>query len=260
MNTEKVESLNSQVQEYLTLLKDYDEQLSNRTFEHRQYMLNDFVKYLKGVGKIKGGLSSHMTKINLLDFFRQRLLGLSVRTKENYIRSFGSMINSLSIGCNLNIESDKTDFNELVKEIKLLSLGETRNREILSEEMTLVLLTRLPFKFSVLAELQLMAGFRVHEAINIINNKKRHLQKKGDRYYIIDVISNGGGTYVRKEIPKELMTNIKKVDSKISMRSYQKALQNLNVKSKTLRFTYEYRLEEQGESREYILKQLNIKS
>jgi len=226
---------------------------SIRTHENRKSMLNDFSKYASK-NNLDKKLNEAMTKDNINSFFNERLGGLSAVTQENYIRSFGSMVESLKDN-NISVSSSSSDFNERVHELKSndSSIADT-NRAINNTNEVINNLNDKNFSHAVVAEVQLELGLRVSEAVEVVNNLDSYLNERNNT--LEGIVGKGGREYIPKDITQDLVAKIELADT-VDKRAYQADLQELDIKSHDFRYTFAKEKNEEGMSNAEISLELN---
>lgn len=226
---------------------------SMRTLENRTSILNDFSRFAESQN-LTGKLNEIMTTGNMENFLNDRLNGLSVETKETYIRSLGATVESLKNN-NINISVSGRDFDSRVNEMKenYVPVVET-GRALDSKQDFINALHGKSFNSAVMAETQLELGIRVSEAHKLVNDLERYINPNTGM--VEGLKGKGGRIYEPKPISLDLVAKIRDSEP-ISVRAYQKHLQNLGVKSHDLRYTVAKELNELGMSKGDIATYLN---
>jgi len=217
---------------------------SNRTHSNaletkRKMYLKDFANFLEKNNEI-GKLNKLLTADNVEEFLEDRLEDKSAKTKVDYSSGFHSMLEGLEQK-NISINKEakdtintlykgfKEDFNSVKNDFKT-------NRAIKDKDSFLSDLRDKRYSSYVVASVQLEAGFRVNEAIEVVNNLDKYLKNNE----ISGVVGKGGQEYQVKEISNNLVNKIEKLDKSVNYSTYQSDLKSLNndMTSHDLRITY----------------------
>lgn len=232
--------------------KDSDSRGSHsvRTHENRKDMLKDFANYATE-NNLGGKLNEAMTTDNINNFFNERLDGLKSTTQENYIRGFGSMVESLKDN-NISVSSSSNDFNNRVNELKVNEPNEIIVGRAIETPGTLI--NNLSYNHSVVAEVQKDLGLRVSEAVEVVNNLDRYLNERNGT--LEGIVGKGGREYIPKDITRDLVAKIELAEQ-VDKRAYQAELQENGVKSHDFRYTYAKEKTEEGMSKAEVSQELN---
>jgi len=229
---------------------------SNALETKRNMYLNDFKEFLEESNQT-GKLNNLLTPDNVRDFLNDRLSSLSAKSSLDYSTGFNSLLCGLEQK-NITIDKDtkdtlntftkafREDFNNVKNDFKT-------DRAIADKDTFLSDLKDKRESSYIVASLQLEAGFRVSEAIEVVNNPNKYIKDNG----ISGVIGKGGQEYNIKEISTSLVNSISRLDSNINYSTYQKDLKELDISSHDCRITYAldtFRELEQKVSKEEALK------
>ena len=208
---------------------------SDKLAEKREMYLKDISDYFTSQN-LNDKLNTLLTKDNLDKFFNQRLEDLSIKTQENYIRGFSSMLKGLeqqNIYIPLHYE-DKDFFDDRVKTIKDQYETIIENRYIDNVENVISNLYEDRYISGLIAECQYELSIRQAEAFELVSNPLKYLENG----YVENLIGKGNHIYEKKEISIELSQKLlDNQDELISKSTYYYDLQRYNISSHDFRFT-----------------------
>lgn len=203
--------------------------------EKRIMFLRDISSHFKQ-NQIEGKLNQLFTKENLDNFFENRLEDLASSTKENYLRSFSSMLNGLE---SKNIEiplhsEDKNYFDDKVALIKDEADKVIENRYIDNVDTVINDLYEQRYISGLIAEVQYELSIRVEEAFELLRNPYAYI----DHGVVQNLVGKGNHIYEPKDVPftleQKILTN---TEDLISKSTYWNDLQKYNISSHDFRFT-----------------------
>jgi uncharacterized membrane protein len=203
--------------------------------EKRLMFLKDVATYFNSQN-FEGKLNTLFTKDNLDNFFNQRLGNLSIKTQENYLRGFSSMLKGLeqqNIYIPLHYE-DTAFFDDRVKTIKDQAETIIENRYIDNVENVISNLYEDRYISGLIAECQYELSIRQAEAFELVSNPLKYLQNG----YIENLVGKGNHTYEAKSISFELEQKLlNNQEELISKSTYYYNLQKYDISSHNFRFT-----------------------
>jgi len=209
---------------------------SDKLAEKRLMYLKDIADYFISQN-LEGKLNTLFTKDNLDKFFNQRLEDLSIKTQENYLRGFSSMLKGLeqqNIYIPLHYE-DKDFFDDRVKTIKDQAETIIENRYIDNVDLIIQNLYEDRAITGLIAQCQYDLSIRQEEAFELVSNPLKYIQNG----CVENLIGKGNHIYERKEISSlELELKLLKNQEKlISKTTYYNDLQKYDISSHDFRFT-----------------------
>ena len=208
---------------------------SDKLAEKREMYLKDISNYFQSQN-LEGKLNNLFTKDNLDKFFNQRLEDLSIKTQENYIRGFSSMLKGLeqqNIHIPLHYE-DKDFFDNRVAILKDQAEIIIENRYIDNVENIISNLYEDRAISGLIAQCQYDLSIRQAEAFELIKNPTQYLENGR----VENLIGKGNHTYESKEISFELEQKIlNNQEELISKTTYYEDLQKYDISSHDFRFT-----------------------
>jgi len=171
----------------------------------RSIYLNDYKKFMES-NNIEGKLNQALTSKNMDKFLSQRTENLSASTKEDYIRGWSSMLQGLQ-EVNISVGVDKQYFNDKVSELKKSMLPKEipTNKAIKDIDTTIKELYSSRYESGVLAEIQYNLGFRVSEAMKLLNNPLNYIKNNK----VVGMVGKGNHKYSSKSISLSLQAKIK---------------------------------------------------
>lgn len=225
----------------------------------RVMYLNDYIKFVNNLN-LTEKLNQTMTHNNIDIFLNQRLEKLSLKSKEDYVRGWSSMIQGLN-EVNVSIPIDKEYFNDKINEIKSITEKEPIkiNRAIKNVSSFIQNLYDKRFESGVLAQIQYELGFRVSEAIKLISNPLNYIKNNS----VTGMIGKGNHKYHNKIISKELQSKISIIENIPSQNTYRNDIKELSSKYSTHSLRYNYAKNEfnkkieQGISYKQALKEVS---
>ena len=216
---------------------------SDKLAEKRMMYLKDIADYFTSQN-LTDKLNTLMTKDNLDKFFNQRLEDLSIKTQENYLRGFSSMLKGLeqqNIYIPLHYE-DTAFFDDRVKTIKDQAETIIENRYIDNVDLVIQNLYEDRYISGLIAQCQYDLSIRQAEAFELVSNPLKYIENG----YIENLIGKGNHIYEPKEISFELEQKLlNNTDKLISKSTYYYDLQkissrdisSLDISSHDFRFT-----------------------
>lgn len=208
---------------------------SDKLAEKRNMYLTDVCKFFKEQN-LNDKLNTLMTKDNLDKFFNQRLENLSIKTQENYLRGFSSMLKGLeqqNIYIPLHYE-DKDFFDKKVEIIKDQAETIIENRYIDNVENVISNLYEDRAITGLIAQCQYDLSIRQEEAFELVSNPLKYIENG----YIENLNGKGNHTYEAKSISFELEQKLlNNQENPISKTTYYEDLQKYDISSHDFRFT-----------------------
>ncbi|MFX4277457.1 hypothetical protein ACOL3G_06200 [Aliarcobacter butzleri] len=208
---------------------------SDKLAEKREMYLKDISNYFTSQN-LEGKLNNLLTKDNLDKFFNQRLEDLSIKTQENYLRGFSSMLKGLeqqNIYIPIHYE-DKDFFDNRVSILKDQAEIIIENRYIDNVENIIQNLYEDRTISGLIAQTQYELSIRQVEAFELIKNPHKYIENGR----VENLIGKGNHTYEPKEISFELEQKIlNNQEELISKTTYYNDLQKYDISSHDFRFT-----------------------
>ena len=208
---------------------------SDKLSEKRNMYLKDISNYFTSQN-LNDKLNTLFTKDNLDKFFNKRFENLSIKTQENYIRGFSSMLKGFeqqNIYIPLHYE-DKDFFDDRVKAIKDQAEIMIENRYIDNVENVISNLYEDRAITGLIAQCQYDLSIRQEEAFELVSNPLKYIQNG----YVENLIGKGNHIYEPKEIFFELEQKLlNNKDELISKTTYYYDLQKYDISSHDFRFT-----------------------
>lgn len=208
---------------------------SSALADKRAEMSHSFAQWAEGKG-FDGKLNEHMTNDNIKEFLDTRTAELAPSTAENYVRGFSSLIDGLKES-NVDINADKSVFNDKVQEIKenyTQTIETGRAIENVEDKISQIYDNR--FESGVIADCQRELGLRVSEAHELVSNPDRYIN---DNNQIDNLIGKGNHTYDSKNISLELQAKIQECENIPSLSTYDRDLKEVGISSShDFRYTY----------------------
>lgn len=210
---------------------------SDKLAEKREMYLKDVVGYLER-NEMEGKLNLLMTNINLNNFFLERLEGLAIKTQEDYLRGFSSMLRGLeeqNIFIPLHVEHSSY-FNDMVSQIKQDQPDSIiENRYIENVEMMINVLYEDRYISGLIADTQYSLGIRQAEAFELVKHPEHYIENG----VVSNLIGKGNHAYEPKRIPFELEQRLLNYEGGLIDKStYYRDLHKYDLSSHDLRFTY----------------------
>ena len=208
---------------------------SDKLAEKRTMYLKDIANYFTSQN-FNDKLNTLMTKDNLDKFFTERFENLSIKSQENYLRGFSSMLNGMSeqnIHIPLHLE-DKSFFDDRVSILKDQAEIIIENRYIDNVQDVISNLYEDRAVSGLLAQTQYELSIRQSEAYELLKNPLKYIND--------GVVSNlngkGNHKYKEKEISFQLEQKIlNNQNSLIDKSTYYNDLQKYDISSHDFRFT-----------------------
>ena len=208
---------------------------SDKLAEKRIMYLKDIANYFTSQN-FNDKLNTLMTKDNLDKFFTERFENLSIKTQENYLRGFSSMLKGLeqqNIYIPIHSE-DKDFFDKKVEIIKDQYETIIENRYIDNVENIISNLYEDRAISGLIAQCQYELSIRQAEALELVSNPLKYIQNG----YIENLNGKGNHIYEPKEISFELEQKLlNNQDEQISKTTYYYDLQRYDISSHDFRFT-----------------------
>lgn len=225
---------------------------SSALSEKRGEMAQSFANYCENKG-LDGKLNEHMTNDNIKEFLEQRTAEHATSTAENYARAFDSMVQGLKES-NVDIQADKSVFNDFVKDLKDNSIPEQiesgRAIDNVDDKISNIYETR--YESGVISECQRELGLRVSEAHELVSNPDRYINN--DK--VEGLIGKGNHEYEAKEISQELQAKIEQCQEIPSVRTYQDDISKEGISSHDFRYTF-VKEHEHDMTKEELSRELN---
>jgi hypothetical protein len=208
---------------------------SDKLGKKRLMYLKDISNYFTSQN-FNDKLNTLFTKDKLDKFFNERFENLSIKTQENYLRGFSSMLKGLeqqNIYIPIHSE-DKDFFDKKVEIIKDQYETIIENRYIDNVENIISNLYEDRAISGLIAQCQYELSIRQAEAFELVSNPLKYLQNG----YIENLVGKGNHTYEAKSISFELEQKLlNNQDELISKSTYYYDLQKNDISSHDFRFT-----------------------
>lgn len=208
---------------------------SDKLAEKRNMYFSDVSKFFQSQN-LNDKLNTLFTKDNLDKFFTERLENLSIKTQENYIRGFSSMLKGLeqqNIYIPIHSE-DKSFFDYKVEILKDQAETIIENRYIDNVENVISNLYEDRAISGLIAQCQYDLSIRQAEAFELVYNPLKYLGNGN----VENLIGKGNHIYEPKEISFELEQKLlNNQENFISKTTYYEDLQKYDISSHDFRFT-----------------------
>ncbi len=208
---------------------------SDKLAEKRIMYLKDIADYFTSQN-FNDKLNTLLTKDNLDNFFNDRFENLSIKTQENYLRGFSSMLKGLeqqNIYIPLHYE-DTAFFDDRVKTIKDQAETIIENRYIDNVENVISNLYEDRAITGLIAQCQYDLSIRQEEAFELVSNPLKYIENG----IVENLVGKGNHIYEPKEISFELEQKLlNNQDELISKSTYYYDLQKNDISSHNFRFT-----------------------
>lgn len=227
---------------------------SSALADKRAEISKSFANYATEKG-FQGKLNEHMTNSNIQEFLNDRTANMATSTAENYIRAFSSLIEGLKES-NVDIQADKSVFNNLVHEINANSVTTIETgRAIDNIDTKIDNLYNNRYESGVIADTQRELGLRVAEARELVSNPDKYINNN----QVNNLIGKGNHVYEQKEISVELQAKIKECENIPSKSTYLRDLKEINInRSHDFRYTF-VKENRDTMTKEELSKELNHK-
>lgn len=212
---------------------------SNATLEKRNMYAQDFANFLES-NNIEGKLNQQLTPENMDLFLQQRLDGLALSTKENYITGFNSLLKGFN-EANISHNIEENFFKEKWEEIKQSTPKQPKEARGIQSEHIIKELEAIRRESGVLASLMYQHGYRINEAMNIAKNPERYIfpLRNGD-YKISGIAGKGGKIYQDKNISRKEFKYISSLQSVPSKATFNRDLKKISPSLRAHDFRYEF--------------------
>lgn len=212
---------------------------SNATLEKRNMYAQDFANFLES-NNIEGKLNQLLTPENMDLFLQQRLEGLALSTKENYLTGFNSLLKGFN-EANISHSVGENYFKNKWEEIKHSTPKQSKEARGLHSENIIQQLTEIRLESGVIASLMLEQGYRINEAMNIAKNHERYISPLGNGdYKISGIAGKGGKIYLDKIISRKEFKNISSLQSVPSKATFSRDLKKISPTLRAHDFRYEF--------------------
>ena len=206
----------------------------------RDMYFKDFSNYLESRG-LDGKLNLLLNEENLNGFLEERLQGLALSTTENYLSGFNSLLSAFK-GVNITLGVSESYFKDKYKDIKASTPQNQEGvKRGLQSDNILGDLKQIRYESFVISKLMLNHGYRISEAMRIVNNPNKFIKplSNGD-YKVVGVVGKGGKIYHSKTLKHkdyQLIKNMKKIPSK---QSFNRDLKKININLRAHDFRYQF--------------------
>ena len=213
---------------------------SSAMLEKRNMYMRDFINYLKD-RDIEGKLNLQLTENNLNSFLEERLNGLALSTQENYLSGLNSLIGAFN-DKNITNAVPQNYFKDKWTDIKA---NNTENIAVekrgLQSDNVLEQLFQIRYSSGVIATLMLQNGYRISEAIEIVNNPDKYISQKSNGDNIISgVVGKGGKIYMPKKINEKNLEQLRGIKILPYHSSFTKDLKKIDCNLRSHDFRYEF--------------------
>jgi len=225
---------------------------SSALSDKRAEMSRSFAQWAEQKG-LEGKLNEHLTNDKIKEFLDTRTASMAISSQENYVRGFSSMVEGLKES-NIDIQADKSVFNDKVAEIKEHDTREIETgRAIDNVDTKIEQIYDNRFESGVIAECQRELGLRVSEAHELVNNSHNYINN-GE---VEGLVGKGNHIYDNKEISTELQAKIEQCENIPSLSTYDRDLKEVDINS-SHDFRYTFVQEHQHDmTKEELSKELN---
>ena len=208
---------------------------SDKLSQKRLMYLSDVSKFFQSQN-LEGKLNNLFTKDNIDKFFNNRFENLSIKTQENYLRGFSSMLKGLeqqNIYIPLHYE-DKDFFDARAKILKDQAETIIENRYIDNVDLVIQNLYEDRAICGLIAQCQYDLSIRQEEAFELVSNPLKYIENG----IVENLVGKGNHIYEPKEISFELEQKLlNNQDELISKSTYYYDLQKYEISSHDFRFT-----------------------
>lgn len=212
---------------------------SNVTLEKRNMYAQDFANFLE-TNKIEGKLNQLLTSENMNLFLLERLDGLALSTKENYLTGFNSLLKGFN-EANISHFVGENYFKNKWEEIKHSTPKTPKEARGIGSEHIIKELEAIRRESGVLASLMLQHGYRINEAMNIAKNPERYISPLGNGdYKISGIVGKGGKIYQDKIISRETFKALSSLQSIPSKATFNRDLKKISPTLRAHDFRYEF--------------------
>lgn len=210
---------------------------SDKLAEKRNMYLRDISDFFTRTEQ-DSKLNTLFTQEHLQPFFAERLEGLAIKTQEDYLRGFSSMLQGLeeqNIFIPLSIENGSY-FDDYVSHIKQDQPDTIiENRYVENAPMMIEVLYEDRYITGLIADTQYTLGIRQAEAFELVQHPEKYI----DDGIVSNLIGKGNHTYEPKQIPFELEQKLLGYEGNLIDKStYYRDLHKFDISSHDLRFTY----------------------
>jgi len=212
---------------------------SNATLEKRNMYAQDFADFLEA-NNINGKLNQQLTPENMDLFLQQRLEGLALSTKENYLTGFNSLLKGFN-EVNISHSIGENFFQQKWEEIKHSTPQQPKEPRGIQSEDIIQQLTEIRQESGVIASLMLEQGYRINEAMNIVKSPEKYISPLGNGdYKISGIAGKGGKIYHDKIISRQEFKNISSLQSVPSKATFNRDLKKISPTLRAHDFRYQY--------------------
>ncbi len=206
----------------------------------RDMYFNDFANYMESQG-IEDKWNLLLNEENLNGFLEHRLDGLSLNSAENYLSGFNSLLTAfkgvnITVGVSQNYLKDK--FNDIKKTTPKIINPDKRG---LQSNTVLNDLKNIRYESYVLGKLMLTHGYRINEAMKIVQEPQRYIKSLPDGDYNISGVSGKGGKIYHDKIlnhnDMQLIKNMANIPSKAAFHRDLKQIDH-NLRAHDFRYSF----------------------
>lgn len=206
----------------------------------RDMYFNDFSKYLESKG-LDGKFNLLLNEENLNGFLEQRLEGLSFSTAKNYISGFNSLLTALN-GIHVQVGVGEDYFKNKYSALKASApINQEKDKRGLQSDNVLESLKQVRYESYVIGKLILNHGYRIAEAMQIVQNPQKFIKPlSNEDYQIKGVVGKGGKVYHSKILKHEdyqLIKNMKNIPSK---QTFNRDLKKVDTNLRAHDFRYQF--------------------
>lgn len=212
---------------------------SNATLEKRNMYAQDFANFLEA-NNINGKLNQLLTPENMNTFLQERLEGLALSTKENYLTGFNSLLKGFN-AVNISHSVGENYFKNKWEEIKQSTPKSPKEARGIQSEHIIQQLTEIRQESGVIASLMLEQGYRINEAMNIVKSPEKYISPLGNGdYKISGIAGKGGKIYQDKIISRKEFKNISYLQLVPSKATFNRDLKKISPSLRAHDFRYEF--------------------
>jgi len=211
---------------------------SNALKDKRNQIMKSYIKFLEH-NNIHGKLNQNLNESILNRYINEHISHYSVSTKENHLSTLNSLLNGLK-EVNITHGVSNTFLKDKLSTIKANSQAISKQSRGIQDN-TIDKLYNIRYSSAIMSELMFNHGYRVSEALNIVNNPNNYISKlsNGD-IRISNVIGKGGKIYHDKYISNKLYQSIRNIDNKLTKSTFHNDLKKIdtNLRAHDFRYTF----------------------
>jgi len=232
---------------------------SNRLYEARTKLLNDFAKFMKTQEGAPKKLNNAFTPKNIENFLKSKEFKVG-SSKITYARTFSGLLKGLE-NANITITEGKIDqalskIDKIVTETRQIMPKLEKTGRYIPKYNFVQISQNLAPKYEIVAKLQYRYGFRSSEAVKIANNPQQYIKNNK----IVGVKGKGGKLYAPKKIDQTTLKQLQSNDKKIAKSSYTKAIKEaFGQRAHDLRLSYAVNKQNELINRGHVHREAELK-